>query len=176
MAVRDAGVDDDERGLGRDRDEPLLERAAVEQDGMALATEQRRRLVEDPARHADRSQLGALARERELERLEHEVRNRTERKPDRDLERRRRREARPDRQVDADRSGEADRRPAEQVELGRDGLRVASPAPCSRAATVGGEGLAAPKRSETSDTKPSVGVASSEMPCWIATGSTSPPL
>ena len=138
--MRHAGVDDDERSVCGDRDEPVLEGAAVEQDRLAFAPEQCRRLVEDPARHADRPQLGALARERELERVDLEVRNRAERERDRDLERRRRREPRADRQVGADRSGQADGGPAEQVELGSDRLRVARPALRRRAAPVGGEG------------------------------------
>jgi hypothetical protein len=81
MAVLDAGVDDDERRLGRNGDEPVLERAAVEQDRVTLATQERRSLVEDAARHADRPQLGALTRKRELERLELEIRDRAEAGP-----------------------------------------------------------------------------------------------
>ena len=142
----------------------------------ALATEERRGLVEDPARHADRPQLGPLARKRELERIELELRDRAECEPDGDLERSRRREARPHRQVRGDRSGETDRRPPEQMQLGGDRLRVARPAGGSRTASVRIE-----RRCGTESLRDErhVGPAratSSEIPCWIATGSTSPPL
>jgi hypothetical protein len=66
----------------------VLERAAVEQHGGAVAAENGGRLVEDPARHAHRAELGALARERELQRLEPPVGDGAERKRNGDLERR----------------------------------------------------------------------------------------
>jgi len=136
VTVLDAGVDDDECRLPRHGDEPVLERAAVEQDRVALTPEQRRGLVENPARHADRAQLCTLTCERQLERLELEVGDGAERKPDGDLERSRGREARADRQVRRQRAAEPDRRASEEVELGGDGLRVAHPAFRCRSAPV----------------------------------------
>ena len=127
-------------------DEPVLERRAVEQDRRARVAEHARRLVEDPARDADRAQLGALARERELERLELEVRDRAEGERDPDLERGGGREPGPGRQVRVDGGDEPDRRAAEGGELRRDGLAVAAPAGRRRARPVGGERLGGARR------------------------------
>jgi geranylgeranyl pyrophosphate synthase len=57
----DAGVDDHDCELGRQRDELVLERRRVEEERVTGAPEERRRLVEDAARNADRAELGALA-------------------------------------------------------------------------------------------------------------------
>ena len=177
VAVRDRRVDDDERGLRRHRHEPELERPAVEQDRLALAAEHRSGLVEDPARHADGAQLGPLAGERECERLELEPGDRAQREGDRHLERRGRREPGAGRQIGAHGSGEADRRPAEQVELDRDRLGVPRPALSSegrrrRPRTAAAE----PACSDESEISVPSAWTSTETPYWIATGRTSPPL
>ncbi len=106
VTVRHARVDDDERRSLRHRHEPVLERPGVDQHGVPWAAEQRRRLVEDPDRDADRARLRALACQRELEWLElagREIRGHPGREPD--------------------------RRPAELGELGRQLLRVPRAAP-----------------------------------------------
>ena len=87
-AVLDTGGDHDEAGLPRDRHRRVLEAAAIEEDGLSLATEDRRRLIEDPAGDADRAQLGSLARRRERHRRQCERRRLAQRQPDCDLERR----------------------------------------------------------------------------------------
>src|SRR5262249_2241413 len=113
----DAGLEDDETHVRRHRHEAMLERAAVEQDRSAPAAEDRAGLVEDPAGHADGPELGALAGERQLERLELEVGDDAEGERDRDLERGRRREARTRREVRRDRALEPDRRTPERGQL-----------------------------------------------------------
>ena len=86
-AALDPRVDDHERGPLRNRYDAMLEGRAVEQDRGAIATEHARSLVEDPAGYADRSQLGSLAGECELDGLELELRDGAEREGDGDLER-----------------------------------------------------------------------------------------
>ena len=110
VAVRDARVDDHERGLLRHADEPVLERSAVEQHRVAFPAEQRRRLVEDADRSADGAELGAAAGLGKVDRLEAPVRDLAERERDGDLERGRRRQARPGRQVRAYLTLQPDRR------------------------------------------------------------------
>ena len=140
-APGNTGVDDQERGLGRDADEPVLERTAVEQDRALVGSEQARGLVEDAARHADRPQLRPLAEEGELERLELEVGDRAERERERDLEGGGRREACSRREVGRDRARQTDRRPTGVGELGGHRLHVSRPSLAPRAASVGGDGL-----------------------------------
>ena len=47
----------------------MLERGAVEEEGLSVASEEARGLVENPARHADREGLRTLAGAGELERF-----------------------------------------------------------------------------------------------------------
>ena len=165
VAVRHGGVDDDERRSGRERNKPVLESAAIEQDRLALPTEQSCCLVEDAARHSDRTQFGALACERECVRVELEARNRAEREPDRNLECSRRCETRAGRQIRTDGSDQAGRRSTQKVELRGDGLRVARPAGRGSATPIGEEWRRnSEDRSETSETLPSAAAASSEIP------------
>ena len=140
----DAGVDDQERGVRRNADQPVLERVAVEQDRALVGSEQARRLVEDPARNAHGPQLRPLAEEGELERLELEVGDGAERERERHLEGGGRREPRSGREVGRDRARQADRGPTCVGELGGHRLRVSRPSPSARAASVGGDGLRSP--------------------------------
>ena len=125
----------------------MLERRAVEEDRGVGPAEDARRLVEDPARHPDRPQLGPLAGEGELERLELEVGRRAEREGDPHLERGGRGEAGTGRHGRVDPRGQAERRSAETGELGGDRLAVACPPADGRAAAVGRERLAAGRAS-----------------------------
>src|SRR5215213_1315346 len=64
-----AGVEHEDCDVVGQRDPAMLERAAVEQQRRPLATEERRRLVQDSRRHADGSLLRALARRSQVERI-----------------------------------------------------------------------------------------------------------
>src|SRR5438067_518790 len=105
--------------------ELVLERVEVEEDGVALPAEQARRLVEDPARDAERTVHASLGGERELEWGQLEVGDGAEREPDDDLERRRRGEPGAGRQGRTQLAAQPDGRPAEERELRRDARDVA---------------------------------------------------
>ena len=143
-APANTGIDDHEPDVRRNRDRSVLERVAVEQDRALGGSEQARGLVEDPARHAHRSQLRPLAEESELERLELEVGHRAESERERHLEGGRRRETPSRREVGRDRPRQADRGPTRIFELGGDRLHVSPPSTRPRAASVGGDGLRSP--------------------------------
>ena len=61
QASRDARVDHEQLELSRERDLHVLQRAAVEQQRVLGAGEQRGRLVHDSARNADGPALGSPA-------------------------------------------------------------------------------------------------------------------
>ena len=131
-----AGVDDEDGEIVRQTHVPVLQRAAVEQEGRALAAEERCSLIHDPAGDADRTQLGSPARERQLDWLQREIRDRAERKADRDLERRRGAQAGARRQIRLYGSCDADRGPPELGQFGCHGRRVPAPT-ASPACSVG---------------------------------------
>ena len=143
-APRDAGADDQERGVAWNVDQPVLERVAVEEDRTFAGSEQARGLVEDAARDAHRPQLGPLAEEGEFERIELEAGDRAQRERDRHFEGGGRREPRSRREVGRDRAPHSDRGSTSVGELGGHRLHVARPSLYSRAAPVGGDGLSAP--------------------------------
>ena len=109
----------------------------------SAGSEQARGLVEDAARDAHRPQLGPLAEEGELERIELEAGDRAQRERDRHFEGGGRREPRSRREVGRDRASHSDRGPTCVGELGGHRLHVARPSLYARAAPVGGDGLSA---------------------------------
>ena len=129
VAVRDRRVDDDECRARRHRDGRCSSVPQSSRIASPSRPSTRRGLVEDPARHADGAQLGALAgaararAARPRTRRPRRARARpTPRAPP--TTRARRRSGR----SESHRPRQPDRRPAEQIELGGDRLRVARPA------------------------------------------------
>lgn len=123
-----ARVDDEERELPRKLDPAPLERAAVEEQCLSFAPEQRCSLVEDAGGHADRSLLGTLTGPREVEWLKLEVRDRAERECHDYLQRSRGAEAGPAREIRFHDTLEADRRTTELGQPLGDSRDVATPA------------------------------------------------
>src|SRR4029450_4628966 len=83
-------VDYGNRELLRQLDPAIFERAAVEEQCGAFSREEGGGLVENPTRNADRTALRPLTGEHQLERLNHEVRDRAQRDRWGELECRRR--------------------------------------------------------------------------------------
>ena len=127
VGVSLAGVDDDERDVLGQPHPSMFECAAVEKERVLGAPEQRRRLVENAGRHPDRALLCPLTRAYQLERLELEICNRTERKREHDHERPGRAEARSARKVGIDVALDPDGGPPEVSELLGYGGDVAAP-------------------------------------------------
>ena len=126
--VADPRVEDDDRDVLWQRDEPVLLGGAVEQERVAATGEQAHRRVHEADRHADGSVLRLARDVRELEPRKLEARRPAEREPDRDRQRRRGRESGADRHGGRHPSVEPDRRPASLGQERGDGGREAAPA------------------------------------------------
>ena len=126
--VADPRVEDNDRDVLWQRDEPVLLGGAVEQERVAAMGEQAHRRVHEADRHADGSVLRLARDVRELESRKLEARRPAEREPDRDRQRRRGRQPGADRHRGRHPSVEPDRRPAPLGQERGDGGRVAAPA------------------------------------------------
>ncbi len=128
----DAGVEDDDREVGRQRHEAMLLGSAVEQERVTGPCEERRCRVHQADGHADRTMLRLLRDVRELESRQLELGRAAEREGQGHRQRRRRRQPGADRNGGGDRPVEPRGRPAALVQHAGDGARVADPAPESR--------------------------------------------
>jgi hypothetical protein len=105
----------------------MLERAAVEQERRSLQAEQGCGLVEDSGRNSDGAPLGALAGERELERIELEVGGSAQRERHHDLEGPRGTESGAPREIGVERALDPNRGTSESGEFLGDARHITAP-------------------------------------------------
>jgi|GEM_PF-4910439 len=120
QSTSDAGVEDQHHVPLGQRDQPMLERAAIQQHAVVGATEDRGGLVHDPGRHPDGPVLGRPAQCGEVQRLQGETTRLAQRHGDHDLERGRGGQPRALGQVRGDGPGDTHRCSSDEVELGSD--------------------------------------------------------